>query len=127
MLETLLFMGIACCAAIFSPSLYILSLAFFACNFFQRGFFNSSIILFFEISSENLQKLGPPILLAFRGVGEMIIPFLINWLGFGWRYTMLFCIGVPVIVSSLFMKFMKESPRILVNRREFDKARDVIN
>ena len=54
MLESLLLMGLACCACIVAPSLYLIAVGFFFVNFFQRGFFNASLILFFEISSENL-------------------------------------------------------------------------
>jgi hypothetical protein len=57
----------------------------------------------------------------------MLIPFIMGNFGLGWRQTMLIIIGAPVVGSSLFMKFMKESPRILVNRREFGKAKEVIN
>jgi hypothetical protein len=54
MVECLLLMGLSCAATIFAPSLYLMSVAFFFCNFFEKGFFVASIILFFEISSENL-------------------------------------------------------------------------
>ena len=54
MIETLLLMGLSCGATIFAPSLYLLSVSFFFVNFFENGFLVSSVILIFEISSENL-------------------------------------------------------------------------
>lgn len=54
MIETLALLGLTCCSTILIPNAYLLSVALFFANFFLRGFLNSSMILFFEISSENL-------------------------------------------------------------------------
>jgi hypothetical protein len=48
------------------------------------------------------------------GVGEIIIP-IFGWLP--WRVTMLFLLACPLIASSIFMAFMKESPRFLVVKK----------
>lgn len=131
MLESLLLMGLSCCACIVAPSLYLLSLGFFFCNFFQRGFFNSSLILFFELSSENLQKIGPPLLMVrmhihslqvFWGIGEMLIPLL----ALNWRVTMLFYIGAPMVASAALTHFAYDSPRFLVVKKQFDRAHMII-
>lgn len=126
MIETLLLMGVACCASILAPTAYILSVALFAANFFQRGFFNSSMILFFEISSENLQKIGPPILLTCWGVGEILGPVLIEMFSMNWQQAMLVLFGGPAVLFSVLIKFMKESPRMLVIKRKFEEAKQVI-
>ncbi|CAD8160524.1 unnamed protein product [Paramecium octaurelia] len=127
MIETLLMMGFACCISMLSPSAYILSVALFAINFFSRGFFNSSMILFFEISSENLQKFGPALLLTCYGIGEVISPRLIEMFNLNWQYSMLLLFGLPAVLFSVLIKFMQESPRILVIRRKFEEARLTIN
>lgn len=39
---------------------------------------------------------------------------------------MLLLFGVPAVIFSVLIKFMQESPRILVNRSKFTEARAVI-
>jgi OCT family organic cation transporter-like MFS transporter 4/5 len=52
----------------------------------------------------------------------MVIPLF----SYHWRVVMLFVTGVPLIGSSVFMTFIKESPRFLVIKKQFDRAKQVL-
>ena len=85
------------------------------------------MILFFEISSENLQKFGPALLLTCFGVGEVISPWLIELFNLNWKYAMLLLFGLPAVLFSVLSKVMQESPRSVVLRGKFVEARVIIN
>ena len=53
----------------------------------------------------------------------MIIPLF----AYNWRFVMLVVTGAPLIISSILMTQLKESPRFLVIKKQFEKARAVIN
>lgn len=56
------------------------------------------------------------------GLGEMIVPFV----SYHWRVVMLVVTGVPLVGSSLLMTFMKESPRFLVIKKQFERAKVIL-
>ena len=66
-------------------------------------------------------------MLACFGVGELLGPYLMQLLHLGWREAMPILIGGPAIALSILIKFMKESPRMLIVKRKFEDARWVIN
>jgi hypothetical protein len=68
--------------------------------------------------------MGPPLLLVSMGIGEIIIPIFSI---LPWRVVMLFWLAGPLIASSVFMAFMKESPRYLVVKKQYDRARQIVN
>ncbi|CAD8090910.1 unnamed protein product [Paramecium primaurelia] len=126
MIETLALLGFTCCLTILIPNAYLLSVALFFANFFLRGFLNSSMILFFEISSENLQKLSPSILLTAYGIGTIISPVIIDSFQLNWQQSMLILFGGPAVMFSVLIKFMQESPRMLVIKKKYHQAKIVL-
>lgn len=52
----------------------------------------------------------------------MVIPLF----SYHWRMVMLLVTGAPLVGSSVFMTFIKESPRFLVIKKQFERAKVVL-
>lgn len=82
----------------------IFAISLFLIGASLRGYFNTSIIYFYEISSENLRILGP---VVFRMGWPLSIIFitLLSLLFPSWRIIVL-VIAIIILVLALRMKFM---------------------
>jgi len=118
--------GIVMMASVLSFNIYINIAAIFLAGFSVFGFMNASMVYYVEISSENLRILGPNLLLVGWSLGQILLSTVLKYIT-SWRVLSFAVMGAPMMISALFYRFMKDSPRFLVLQERFDEAKASIH
>lgn len=118
--------GVALMASVLSFNAYLNIIAWCCAAFGLFGFLNASVIYFCEISSENLRLLGPNVFCIFWALGDIFLSLVSRWNN-SWQFLCLVVMGIPMFVTAFFFRFMKDSPRHLVDMEKFGEANTSLN
>ena len=95
----------------------------FMAGFALFGFMNASVTYFVEVTGKTLKVVGINCFLASWALGEILLSLLLSKMN-GWKALSFYAMGLPMLVSALFFRFMKESPRFLVVQEKFEDAKE---
>lgn len=122
LIQTTSLVGVVMMASILSIHIYINVAALFMAGFALFGYMNSSIVYYVETSSENLRVIGPNLFLVAWAMGQILLSTVLKHVN-DWRPLSFYIMGLPLVISAFFFRFMKESPRFLVLQERFEEAK----
>jgi len=113
--------AVAMMVSVLSFNAYLNIIAWCCAAFGLFGFLNASVVYFCEISSENLRLLGPNVFCIFWAFGNIFLSLVSKWNN-SWQFLCLCVMGIPLLITAFFFRFMKDSPRHLVDMEKFGEA-----
>jgi len=84
-----------------------------------------SFVLLNEIAGNEFRQMASISLLATYGFGQLLF-ILLAYEFPDWRILLLYCIAIPLALQIATFLWISESPKFLLSKKEFKKAKDVI-
>ena len=119
--------AVSALAVAFSPSIEVMTAFLVVGGFAFSGFEILIFVYTAEVSGERFRNYSTVTLGAVWAAAQLMIPTLF-WASNRWDYIFLYCMAVPWFISLWpNFKWVFETPRFLNQKKNFDKAREVIN
>ena len=123
--ESMAIMILGIVISFFSGNITLFSIGAFLINFGFRGFYNAAVLTLTEVSSETSRMTFPIFLHMGWAVGQVAIAVL-GLVFVSWR-SLFFLTAVPLICLFVYgLRIVKESPRSLVVKMQFQEAKRVV-
>lgn len=106
LIEAMSISGLAAMAGSFSFSYFVFLTATFFVGFGYFGSTNAAFIMVSELFSDFWRRLIPGLLMAFHCLGSIVMSLGWEYLR-EWRLWLLYMTGLPLLVSSLLLFFIK--------------------
>lgn len=124
-IESTLMMVVGLYMSLLSPNLILFSIGVFFFNAGFRGFYNASLLCLAEVMNEVSRTSTPMVLSIGWALGQIVIAilgiFITSW-------KLIFLLTALPLTFLLYQTYQwtKESPRFLVVKHEFEKAKKVV-
>ena len=109
----------------FSVNWYMLMFFLVFAGIGVNPFTSLSFILLSESAGDEFRQIASITLLATYGFGQLLFIFLAYEFP-NWRFLVLYCIAIPLALQLFTFIWIYESPKFLLSKKEFKKAKEVI-